>query len=67
MRPLGSAGLVTAVIVGVLGMPAIAAADPPTTLYVNNTDPSTCSDSGQGTQALPFCTIGAAGKAVEQT
>ncbi|GAA5197748.1 hypothetical protein GCM10023322_69620 [Rugosimonospora acidiphila] len=35
-----------------------AAADPPTTLYVNASQQ--CNDSGAGTQALPFCSIGAA-------
>ncbi|MDH6705679.1 hypothetical protein P3T27_002401 [Kitasatospora sp. MAA19] len=53
--------LLTAGLVTVLGLPAVAAAGTPGTLRVDNTDPAKCSDSGgQGTQALPFCTIGAA-------
>jgi hypothetical protein len=41
--------------------PGVAAADPPGKLYVDGSPGATCSNSGTGTQALPFCTAQAAG------
>jgi len=37
--------------------PGVAAADPVDTLYVDAGYHSTCSDTGTGTQAMPFCTV----------
>ncbi|WP_405439462.1 PKD domain-containing protein [Streptomyces avidinii] len=64
MRPTRTTVLLTAGLVTLLGVPAAAAAETPTNLYVNNQDGSGCSDTGAGTQAVPYCTISAAAKAV---
>ncbi|MFJ7591638.1 PKD domain-containing protein [Streptomyces sp. NPDC097617] len=64
MRPTRTTVLLTAGLVTLLGVPAAAAAETPTSLYVNNRDGSNCSDTGAGTQAVPYCTISAAVKAV---
>ncbi len=64
MRPTRTTVLLTAGLVTFLGVPAAAAAETPTNLYVNNQDGSHCSDTGAGTQAVPYCTISAAAKAV---
>ncbi|MEU7604642.1 PKD domain-containing protein [Streptomyces sp. NPDC041003] len=64
MRPTRATVLLTAGLVSLLGVPAAAAAEAPTTLYVNNYAGSSCSDGGPGSQAVPFCTISAAAKAV---
>ncbi|MFD9405712.1 PKD domain-containing protein [Streptomyces sp. NPDC059989] len=64
MRPTRTTVLLTAGLVTVLGAPAAAAAETPTNLYVNNQTGSNCSDTGAGTQAVPFCTISAAAKVV---
>lgn len=66
MRLRHVAGLAVATAITLLGLPALpAAADAPTTLYVNNDPGSQCSDAGTGTQAQPYCTISAAAKAVQ--
>ncbi|MFD7833751.1 PKD domain-containing protein [Streptomyces sp. NPDC059761] len=65
MRPTRTAVLLTAGLVTLLGIPAATAADAPDSLYVNNQDGSNCSDSGPGSQAVPFCTISAAAKVVQ--
>ncbi|MDH6135410.1 hypothetical protein P3T37_004825 [Kitasatospora sp. MAA4] len=65
MRLRHVAGLSAATALTLLGLPAIpAAADAVTTLYVNNAG-GNCSDAGNGTQALPYCTISAAAKVVQ--
>ncbi|MFF3617946.1 PKD domain-containing protein [Streptomyces sp. NPDC002467] len=66
MRPTRATALLTAGLVTLLGAPAgaAAAAEAPANLYVNNQDGSNCSDTGAGTQAVPFCSISAAAKAV---
>ncbi|MCX5012951.1 PKD domain-containing protein [Streptomyces sp. NBC_00555] len=64
MRPTRATVLLTAGLVTLFGAPAAAAAETPASLYVNNQDGSNCSDSGSGTQAVPYCTISAAAKAV---
>ncbi|MBT2445623.1 PKD domain-containing protein [Streptomyces sp. ISL-43] len=65
MRPTRAAASLTAGLVALLGMPAAAvAADTPTDLYVNSGVDSHCSDSGTGSQAVPFCSIAAAAKVV---
>ena len=60
---VGLAGLAaTALVIGsavipvVLGGQAKADTSPPSTLYVDQAS-SSCSDSGAGTQAVPFCTL----------
>ncbi|MFI8341521.1 PKD domain-containing protein [Streptomyces sp. NPDC085639] len=64
MRPTRTTVLLTAGLVSLLGVPAAAAAETPTNLYVNNQAGSNCSDTGAGSQAVPYCTISAAAKAV---
>ncbi|MFE3555438.1 PKD domain-containing protein [Streptomyces sp. NPDC059193] len=66
MRPTRATTLLTAGLVTLLGVPAgaAAAAETPVSLYVNNQDGSNCSDAGAGTQAVPYCTVSAAAKAV---
>ncbi|MFE2327248.1 PKD domain-containing protein [Streptomyces sp. NPDC059385] len=66
MRPTRTTVLLTAGLVTLLGAPAgaAAAAGAPAHLYVNNHDDSNCSDTGSGTQAVPYCTISAAAKVV---
>ncbi|MFI8498552.1 PKD domain-containing protein [Streptomyces sp. NPDC085524] len=66
MRPTRATALLTAGLVTLLGAPAgaAAAAGAPADLYVNNQDGSNCSDTGAGTQAVPYCTISAAAKVV---
>ncbi len=66
MRPTRATALLTAGVVTLLGVPAgaAAAAETPASLYVNN-QTSDCSDTGSGTQAVPYCTISAAAKVVQ--
>lgn len=64
MRPIRAATLLTAGFVMLLGVPGAAAAGTPADLYVNNRADAHCSDTGTGTQAVPFCTIAAAAKVV---
>ncbi|MFJ9642483.1 PKD domain-containing protein [Streptomyces sp. NPDC101206] len=64
MRPTRVAALLTAGLATVLCLPGAAAADPPATLYVDNRAGSNCSDGGGGSQAVPYCTVSAAAKAV---
>ncbi|WP_405789848.1 PKD domain-containing protein [Streptomyces sp. NBC_00029] len=64
MRPTRTTVLLTAGLVTLLGVPAVAAAENPTDLHVNNQSGSNCSDTGAGTQAVPYCTISAAARAV---
>ncbi|MFD0570429.1 PKD domain-containing protein [Kitasatospora gansuensis] len=60
-RVAGLAALVLSVTGGLpLALPASAAAG---TLYVDNN--VNCSDTGGGSQALPYCTVGAAAKAAQ--
>ncbi|MCM1965431.1 PKD domain-containing protein [Streptomyces sp. G1] len=56
--------LLTAGGVTLLGIPAVAAAESPANLYVNNRPDAHCTDTGAGSPAAPFCTIQAAVKAV---
>jgi parallel beta-helix repeat protein len=60
---LGKQGLRAIVLAWLVLLPLLpgnpAAAASPQTLYVNRADPA-CSDSGPGSAARPFCTIGAA-------
>ncbi|MEV0987807.1 PKD domain-containing protein [Streptomyces sp. NPDC049949] len=65
MRPTRSTVALVASLVTFLGIPAVAAAEAPTDLYVNNREGANCSDNGTGAQATPFCTISAAAKAVK--
>ncbi|WP_329382580.1 PKD domain-containing protein [Streptomyces sp. NBC_01351] len=65
MRPTRTTVLLTAGLVTLFGAPAAAAAEAPTSLYVNNGTGSNCSDAGSGTQAVPYCTISAAAKVVQ--
>ncbi|MDH6117984.1 PKD domain-containing protein [Kitasatospora sp. GAS204B] len=66
MRLRHVAGFAVATAITLLGLPALpAAADAPTTLYVNNDPGSQCSDAGTGTQTQPYCTISAAAKVVQ--
>ncbi|MEV8095711.1 NosD domain-containing protein [Kitasatospora sp. NPDC085879] len=62
MRGIRIAGLATATVATVLGLPAPAASAAATDLYVDNT--AACSDSNPGSQAQPFCTVGAAAAVV---
>ncbi|MFJ6623262.1 PKD domain-containing protein [Kitasatospora sp. NPDC091335] len=65
MRLRPAVAATAAALAAVLGMPppAAFAADPATVLYVAGKSAS-CSDSGQGGQAAPFCTIAAAAAVV---
>ncbi|MEV6728498.1 MULTISPECIES: PKD domain-containing protein [unclassified Streptomyces] len=65
MRPTRATVLLTAGLVTLLGIPAAAAADNPSTLYVNNAYLPNCSDTGPGSEDTPFCTISAATKVVQ--
>ncbi|MFD8632099.1 PKD domain-containing protein [Streptomyces sp. NPDC059533] len=67
MRPTRATALLTAGLVTLFGAPAgaAAAAEAPANLYVNNQAGSNCSDSGSGTQAVPYCTVSAAAKVVQ--
>ncbi|MFE2478802.1 PKD domain-containing protein [Streptomyces sp. NPDC059389] len=66
MRPTRTSVLLTTGLVTLLGIPAAAAADTPSTLYVdNNRNVIDCSDDGPGSSDLPFCTISAAAKVVQ--
>ncbi|MEV7777326.1 PKD domain-containing protein [Kitasatospora sp. NPDC088351] len=58
-------GLTAAAATVVLGVPLPALAAPATTLYVDNTSATACSDTGAGTQAQPYCTITRAAQVVE--
>ena len=67
---VGLTGIVaTALVIGSTAIPAVlggqAKADtsPPSTLYVDKAS-SSCSDSGPGSQSVPFCTIQAAANVV---
>jgi Right handed beta helix region len=64
MRRVYLRGLVTAAIVAatVVALPVVASAASSSTLYVNN-DNTSCTDTGSGTEAAPFCTIQAAADA----
>ncbi|MFD9127237.1 LuxR C-terminal-related transcriptional regulator [Kitasatospora sp. NPDC059571] len=59
--------LTGAVILGTAGIPAAASAAnaAATDLYVNNASGAHCSDSGQGTQTQPYCTVSAAARSVQ--
>ncbi|MEU2626081.1 right-handed parallel beta-helix repeat-containing protein [Kitasatospora sp. NPDC007106] len=62
------AAAVGAAVLGAVGLPAVAsggAAAEGTTLYVNSAPDSNCSDTGSGTQAVPFCQVSAAAAVVE--
>ncbi|MGW2871383.1 right-handed parallel beta-helix repeat-containing protein [Kitasatospora sp. NPDC001225] len=52
-------------LLGAVGLPAVAAAAAGGTLYVNNAAGAHCTDSGAGTQAAPFCSVGAAAAVVQ--
>ncbi|MFK0222521.1 PKD domain-containing protein [Streptomyces vinaceus] len=66
MRHTRTTVLLTAGLVTLLGIPAAAAADTPSTLYVNNSASApSCSDTGPGSEDAPFCTISAAAKAAQ--
>ncbi|MFB7467191.1 PKD domain-containing protein [Streptomyces sp. NPDC056224] len=65
MRPTRATVLLTAGLVTLLGVPAAAAADAPSTLYVDNSYLPDCSDSGPGSEETPFCTIAAATRIVQ--
>ncbi|MFD9127287.1 right-handed parallel beta-helix repeat-containing protein, partial [Kitasatospora sp. NPDC059571] len=57
-----------AVLLGAVGLPVVAsggAAAEAATLYVNSAQGSHCSDSGSGTQAVPFCQVSAAAAVVQ--
>ncbi|MFE5719597.1 PKD domain-containing protein [Streptomyces erythrochromogenes] len=56
--------LLTAGLVTVLGMPAVSAAEAPADLFVNNGTNAHCSDTGPGTQSVPFCSLQPAVKVV---
>lgn len=64
MRRPRSVVIVTSLVLCTVIFPAVAAADPATTLYVNNTSGANCSDSGAGTQTQPYCTVQAAADVV---
>ncbi|PBC78546.1 parallel beta helix pectate lyase-like protein [Streptomyces sp. TLI_235] len=63
MRIHRTTALTVACITGVLGLAAPAHAETAATLYVDNSTGVPCSDSGEGTQAQPFCSITAAAAA----
>ncbi|MFE2877129.1 PKD domain-containing protein [Streptomyces roseus] len=66
MRPTRATVLLTAGLVTLLGVPTAAAADTPSTLYVNNSASGTrCSDTGPGSEEAPFCTVSAGAKAAQ--
>ncbi|KOY59243.1 PKD domain-containing protein [Streptomyces sp. XY332] len=65
MRPTRATVLLTAGLVTFLGIPAAAAADTPSTLYVDNSSLLRCSETGPGSEDTPFCTISAATKVVQ--
>ncbi|MFE4518351.1 right-handed parallel beta-helix repeat-containing protein [Kitasatospora sp. NPDC056783] len=68
MSRVRSALTVGALLVGTVGLPAVGASSAAAaggTLYVNNTAGAHCTDSGSGTEAAPYCTIGAAAAAVQ--
>ena len=64
MRRVYIRGLVATATVaaGLAAVPVVASAASSSTLYVDNTNKS-CSDTGSGTQAAPFCSIQAAANA----
>ncbi|MFD9302605.1 PKD domain-containing protein [Streptomyces sp. NPDC060048] len=64
MRSHRAAASLTAGLIILLGVPAAFAAETPVNLYVNSGVDSHCSDSGTGSQAVPFCSIAVAAKAV---
>ncbi|MCM1975747.1 PKD domain-containing protein [Streptomyces sp. G1] len=64
MRTPRTAVLLTAGLVTLLGIPAVAAADTPTDRYVNSAS-GACSDTRAGSRSVPFCSISAAAKVVE--
>lgn len=63
MRPRHVVGLTAAGLTAVLGLPIPAASATASVLYVSTG--TTCSDSGSGTQAQPFCTVSAAANIVQ--
>ncbi|WP_405489557.1 hypothetical protein [Streptomyces sp. NBC_00096] len=63
MRPHRATVLLTAGLVTLLGTPAVAAAGTPADLYVNSD--TTCSDTGPGSKALPFCLLSSAARIVK--
>ncbi|MGW8776463.1 PKD domain-containing protein [Streptomyces sp. NPDC055796] len=66
MRPARMTVLLAAGLSTLLGLPAgTAAAEPPNYLYVNNAANSGCSDTGTGTQDVPYCSISAGARAVQ--
>jgi PKD domain/Right handed beta helix region len=67
MRLKRSAAVSVLCLVSGTLVPVTVHADTPTvsTLYVNNGTYSDCSDSGTGTEAVPFCTVQAAAAVVE--
>ncbi|ROQ98251.1 PKD repeat protein [Streptomyces sp. 2132.2] len=66
MRPPRATVLLTTGLVTLLGIPSAAAADTPSTLYVNNSASAPrCSDTGPGSEDAPFCTISAGAKAAQ--
>ncbi|MFG2821160.1 PKD domain-containing protein [Kitasatospora sp. NPDC048365] len=65
MRFRQSAALTAAAATALVAVPSVAvAAEPASTLYVNNRS-TACSDFGSGTAEAPFCTISAAARAVQ--
>lgn len=68
MRPTRTTVLLTAGLVTALGIPvgaAATAAETPANLFVTGGPDPRCSDSGPGTQSVPFCSIQAAAKVVQ--
>ncbi|MEZ0025447.1 PKD repeat protein [Kitasatospora sp. MAP12-15] len=59
-----AAAIVSSAILG-SALPAFVVQADPTTLYVNNTPTTPCTDGGTGTQARPFCTVQAAANAAQ--
>ncbi|MFI6844958.1 right-handed parallel beta-helix repeat-containing protein [Kitasatospora sp. NBC_00085] len=59
---------VGATLLGTVGLPAVganSAVAAATTLYVNNAAGANCTDAGTGTEAAPYCTVGAAAAVVQ--
>ncbi|MFG2821163.1 PKD domain-containing protein [Kitasatospora sp. NPDC048365] len=65
MRLRQSAALTAAAATTLVAFPSVAAAaEPASTLYVNNRS-TTCTDAGSGTAEAPYCTISAAAHAAQ--